>query len=174
MSTIIEHASAWVQTRTQGIFVIPASSGSGGAAKVGVDITPLNVIITPQKVGNKIELKFAVFGMSNSLSSATAIGFILKRNGSNLPSTTDGSDNYYAVNAVPFASGETATTTPSVTMVTLTDNNSLDSATTYTLAVRLTHSNSSTRNFYLNRSASAPASSAETGVSTTTITEYDL
>ena len=172
MSTIIEHASAWVQTRAQGIFAIPVPFGSGGAAKVGVDITPLSVTITPVKTGNTIELTFIVFGIGNNYS--LECGFFLKRNGVNLSNTTDGSDNYYAVNSISFDSGSTNTSVPQVNIVTLTDNNSLDISSTYTLAVRHTASNqASSTNFYLNRAFTAPPS-AESGVSTTQITEYDL
>jgi len=173
MSTIIEHASAWVQTRTQGIFAIPVPSGSGGAAKVGVDITPLSVTITPIKTGNKIELSFIVFGASQQASAE--VGYFLKRNGVNLSNTTDGSNNYYAINSINVNTGFISTTVPQVNVITLTDNNSLDISSTYTLAVRHTSANvSSTSNYYLNRPSSTPADGVESGVSTTIITEYDL
>ena len=172
MSTIIEHVDAWVQTRTQGIFAIPVPSGSGGAAKVGVDITPLNVSITPIKSGNRIELMFIVFGAGHQPSITN--GYFLKRNGVNLTNTSDFSDNYYAVNCVSFDSGHIFPTVPQVNIVTLTDNNSLDISSTYTLAVRHTSSIlASTTNFYLNRPRSVPSDRIESGVSRTIITEYD-
>ena len=173
MSTIIEHADKWVQTRTQGIFAIPPSFGSGGAAKVGVDITPLDVTITPVKAGNKIELSFIMFGAGHQPSIES--GFILKRNGVNLGNTSDFSNNYYAINGISLDTGHISSDVPEVNIVTLTDNISLDIESTYTLAVRHTSSNvSSVVNFYLNRSRATPGDRAETGVSTTIITEYDL
>jgi len=172
MSTIIDHEGAFVQTRTQGIFAIPVPFGSGGAAKVGVDITPLNITITPVKTGNVVELSFVVFGVGDF--PALEAGFFLKRNGTNLLNTTDGSDNYYAINAITTDNGSTATTIPMVTRVVLFDNNSLDVSSTYTLAVRHTSSiQASTSNFYLNRPSTTPADGVESGVSTVTITEYD-
>lgn len=172
MSTIIEHASAWVQTRTQGTYAVPVPFGSGGTAKAGVDITPLNVTITPAKTGNLIELSFYVFGVADNMSIES--GFFLKRNGVNLLSTTDFSDNYYAINGLSFNSGSTTTTNPLVSVITLFDRNSLDISSTYTLAVRHTDGNfGSSTNFYLNRPSSTPANGVETGVSTVMITEYD-
>lgn len=172
MSTIIEHADKWVQTRTQAIYPIPPSFGSGGSAKVGVDLGLLDITLTPVKAGNVIELYYLVFGMSFQQSSES--GFVLRRNGVNLTSTSDSSDNYYAVNAITFNSGSTATTVPQVIAIRLVDNNSLDIESTYTIAVRHTSFNViSSINFYFNRAASTPGNSSETGVSTAIITEYD-
>jgi hypothetical protein len=173
VSTVIEHPSSWVQTRTQGIFSIPVPFGSGGAAKVGVDITPLDITITPAKVGNYIEIEFVIFGIGNNPSFES--GFFLKRNGVNLADTTDGSDNYYAVNSITDDRGGTDTAVPQVHLVTLVDKNSLGIASTYTIAVRHTSSTlASSTNFYLNRAILAPQAGSESGLSTAIITEYDL
>ena len=173
MSTIIEHADKWVQTRTQAIYPIPPSFESGGSAKAGVDIALLDITLTPAKAGNVIELDYVVFGMSFQQSSVS--GFVLRRNGVNLTNTSDFSDNYYAVNSLTFNSGSIATSVPQVISIRLVDNNSLDIASTYTIAVRHTSSNViSSINFYFNRAAATPDDNKETGVSTAIITEYDL
>lgn len=173
MSTIIEHADKWVQTRTQAIYPIPPSFGSGGSAKAGVDLGLLDITLTPAKEGNVITLDYAVFGMSFQQSEET--GFVLRRNGVNLTSTSDSSDNYYAVNGITFNSGGISTNVPQVIIIRLADNNSLDISSTYTIAARYTSANViSSTNFYFNRAAATPGDSSETGVSTALITEYDL
>ena len=174
MSTIIDHDNAWVQTRTQGIFDIPIPFGSGGAAKVGVEITPLSVTITPIKAGNFIELSFYIFGMGHQPS--IPVGYFLRRNGVQLTDTTDFSDNYYANNTVSHDGGSAAGSVPQVNTITLFDRNSLDVSSEYVLVVRLTSSDTASDvNFYLNRTREAPSTSGrEEGVSTTIITEYDL
>lgn len=172
MSTIIEHSDKWVQTRTQAILAIPVPFGSGGTAKSGVDLSLLDITITPIKANNKIELEYVVFGMQNNGSFTS--GFVLRRNGVNLASTTDVSDNYYAINGINVNTGSVATGIPQAHIVRLVDNLSLDVPSTYTIAVRHTSSNqAASTNFYFNRSADAPADSAETGVSTAIITEFD-
>lgn len=173
MSAIIEHADKWIQTRTQAILVVPPSFGAGGSAKIGVDISLLEITLTPAKSGNVIELEYIVFGMSDQ-QSITA-GFILRRNGVNLFNTSDSSDNYHAINGITANTGHSTKTTPQNIIIRLTDNNSLNISSTYTIAVRHTTSNYiGAANFYFNRSSDSPATAVETGVSTAIITEYDL
>ena len=70
-----------VQTREQGLFDAPISGD-------GTIVTPLNLVITPKKAGNKIILEWIVNGEMNK-----DTVYIVTRNGIRLADTTDASNN---------------------------------------------------------------------------------
>ena len=172
MSDIIEHTDKWIQTRTQAIYAVPPTFGTGGGGKVGVDLSLLEMTLTPVKAGNTIVLEYYIFGSSQQQS--IELGFVLRRNGVNLTNTSDFADNYYAINSLTFQDGSPSTSVPQIIKVQLYDRKSLDIESTYTIAARHTTSNFiGTINFYLNRVQDTPASDVETGVTSTKITEID-
>ena len=157
---VIAHEDQWIQTRTQGTFTHTYEVGDGTI------ITPMTITITPQKAGNKAVIEFVIFGEA-ALSGRA--GFVITRNGVLLPDSSDGSNNGYAVNGVQSFDNNN-TSTPQVNIVRIIDENTLGIASTYNVLFRAT--NSSTETYYFNRSVNAPASSAETGVSTAKIIEF--
>lgn len=160
-SVVIAHEDAWIQTRTQGSF-----NHTGGGTD-GTILTPLDITITPSKVGNKAIIEFIVFGESTAESKC---GFVITRNGVLMDDTTDGSNNDYAVNAVGSSDGN-ETSTPQVVFVRLIDENTLGIETTYRVLYRVTK-NGDSKTYKLNRSINSPSDSTETGVSTAKIIEY--
>lgn len=158
-STIIPHEDQWVQTRTQGSFTTTTG--------IGTVITPLNVTITPAKAGNKAVIEFIIFGEP---SNSANVGYVVTRNGTLLADTSDGDPgNGYAVTAVPTYDNNNSST-PSVTVVRIIDENTLSIASTYSVLFRKTNITNYTLNF--NRCVIAPGNGAETGVSTAKVVEY--
>ena len=127
-----------VQTRTQGTYEAPAS-GNGTA------VTPLNIVITPKKAGNKIILEWIVNGEAHH-----NIVYIVTRNGELLANTTDAFNNRWAgITAQP--DDDNISSTPDNAVVKIIDMNSLDVETTYELRVRV--SGGTAHILYLNRCA---------------------
>ena len=146
-----------VQTRTQATYSAPISGN-------GTIITPLNLVITPKKAGNRIILEWIVNGemYHNTV-------YIVTRNGVLLADTTNAANNRWAgITAQPY-DGDTAST-PDNAVVKIIDMNSLDVATTYELRVR--SSDGAIRTLSLNRTAaSAGQDGYEAGLSVGTATE---
>jgi len=148
-----------LQTRTQGTYTTPTSGD-------GIEITPLNIVLTPRKAGNKIILEWVV-----NYEAHEDDVFIVTRNGTRLANTTDGSNNRYAgIAAVPYDVDKASTM--NTTVVKIIDESSLDIETTYALLVRSSHG--TTHTFYLNRTvSSAGADQYETGLSVGTAMEIN-
>ena len=161
MSTIIEHEGSFVQTRTQNIYTALSSSSNGTA------LTELDIVITPLKAGNIVDIEFYIFGEGGE-----GVGFLVTRNGIRLPDASNIANNRWAITGLnPFGFG-TVTKDPRVNVVRLTDYTSLSVASTYSVSIRSTWATN--RTFYLNRSvAGTGGNDQENGVSTSFIQEYD-
>jgi hypothetical protein len=146
-----------VQTRTQARYSAPISGN-------GTIITPLNLVITPKKAGNRIILEWIVNGEMHQ-----DTVYIVTRNGVPLADTTNAANNRWAgITAQPY-DGDT-NSTPDNAVVKIIDMNSLDVATTYELRVR--SSDGAIRTLSLNRTAaSAGQDIYEAGLSVGTATE---
>lgn len=148
---------ATVQTRTQGTYTAPPS-GLGSA------ITPMDIVITPRKAGNKVLLEWTLNGEIHQ----DAV-FLVTGNGSLLPLATNASNNRWAgTSATDYDQNESST--PTAYTVTIVDENSLDTASTYQVFVR--SSSSGTYTFALNRAlANTGADAVEATLSVGTATE---
>lgn len=148
-----------VQTRTQGIYS-QVISGDGTV------ITPLNIVFTPAKAGNKVILEWVINGEGWH----DAV-FIVTRNGTILANASDASNNRYAgIAASPYDTNNDTTLFNAV--VKIIDENSLGVATTYSVLVRSSYGLAF--DFYLNRTvASAGADSNESTLSTAIATEIN-
>jgi len=147
---------AMVQTRTQGSYI-------GSTTGNGTVITPLNLVITPKKAGNRIILEWVVNGemYMNSV-------YIVTRNSVLLANTTNAGNNRWAgITAQPY---DTQTdSTPDNAVVKIIDMNSLAVETTYELRVRST--SGSTVTLYLNRPQHVEGDYNEASLSVGTATE---
>lgn len=125
-----------VQTRATGTY---SALNTGD----GTEIDPLTIIFTPRHAGNKVILEWVVNGEGDE-----NIGFLVSRNGTLLPNSTDADNNRWAVVATwPFDNDDSST--PSNLVVKIVDEDSLDVESTYRLLIRSTESTEYT--FYLNR-----------------------
>ena len=124
-----------VQTRTQGTYSAPTSGD-------GTEITPLTLTITPTASGNKVILDWIVNSEGDN-----NMGYIVTRNGTRLPDTTNASNNHYAVIVTQPYDGN-YDSTPDNVVVRIIDNNCLNTSSVYRLHVRATSSSSYT--MYLN------------------------
>ncbi|PIY17484.1 hypothetical protein CO112_00865 [Candidatus Dojkabacteria bacterium CG_4_9_14_3_um_filter_150_Dojkabacteria_WS6_41_13] len=147
-----------VQTRTQGIY---AATGSGD----GTPVTPLNIVLTPKKAGNKIILEWMVNGEVNYNTV-----YNVTRNGVVLPNSNDGANRWSGIATSAYDQDEAST--PNNMTIKIVDENSLNVESTYSLLIR--SSNAYTVNFSLNRTlASTGGDSYEVMLSTGTATEID-
>jgi len=146
-----------VQTRQQATYSAPTSGN-------GTVITPLNLVITPKKAGNRIILEWIVNG--EMVHDAV---YIVTRNGVLLDYTTNVNNNRWAgITAQPYDTDNHST--PDNAVVKIIDMNSLDVETTYALRVR--SSSSTAYTLYLNRTVdSAGQDMYEAGLSVGTATE---
>jgi len=126
-----------VQTREQATYSAPTTGN-------GTVITPLNLVITPKKAGNRIILEWIVNGEM-----AFNVVYIVTRNGILLAETTNATNNRWAcITAQPYDTDNHST--PDNAVVKIIDMNSLDVETTYELRVRSSH-NINAYTLYLNR-----------------------
>jgi len=147
-----------LQTRTQGDFVAYPTGN-------GTIVTPLNITFTPKKAGNKVILEFTVNGEGSH-----EVGWIVTRNNVNLPDTTDGSNNMWAVTTAGSYDNDISTT-PNTRVVRILDLNTLAGASTYKVLVRCTYT-AQTNTYRLNRAhGSAGGDYAESLLSVVTATE---
>jgi len=147
-----------LQTRTQGDFVANPTGN-------GTIVTPLNITFTPKQAGNKVILEFTVNGEGSH-----EVGWIVTRNDVNLPDTTDGSNNMWAVITAGSYDNDISTT-PNTRSIRILDLNTLSVETTYKVLVRSSYS-SGTYTYRLNRAhGSAGADYAESLLSVVTATE---
>ncbi len=148
---------AHVQTREQAVYTAP-TSGNGAV------VTQLNLVITPQKAGNKIILEWHVNGDGHQ-----DIGYVVTRNNVLLSDSTDASNNRWAAVVVqPYDNN--LNSTPENTVIRIIDENCLDVETTYRLCVRSTKD--TTTQLKLNRSFNSTGEDVyETTLSTGTAQE---
>jgi hypothetical protein len=143
-----------VQTREQGDYIAPTTMD-------GTILTPLNILFTPKQAGNKVILEWILNGEAHHNTV-----FDVYRNGVLLASSNDG--NRWSGAAVASFDTEFLSTPNNIT-IKLVDENSLDIASTYSIAVR--SSDTVERNYYLNRTlnttgADGYESTMSTGVAT--------
>jgi len=146
-----------LQTRTQATYTT-ATSGDG------VEITPLNITLTPKKAGNMVILEWVMHGEVYNDNV-----FLVKRNGVLLPDATNAGNNRWAGITTPdFESNEDSS--PMTKTIRIADMNSLSTASTYSLLIR--SSGVTPYAVSLNRPiGSAGADYYETGLSSVTATE---
>ena len=125
-----------IQTRTQGTYAA-LTTGNGTV------ITPLDIVFTPKKAGNKIILEWVINGECHY-----DVGFTVKRNGVLLDNSTNASNNRWANIATSSYDSDT-NSTPFNIIVKIIDEDSLAIATTYSLCVRA--SGGAAYTLYLNR-----------------------
>lgn len=146
-----------LQTRAQATYT---TSTSGN----GVDITPLNITITPKKAGNMVILEWVMHGEVYNDNV-----FLVKRNGVLLPDATNAGNNRWAGITTPDYEAD-ENSTPMTKTIRIADMNSLDTASTYTLAIR--SSGVTAYTVALNRTVgSAGSDHYEAGLSSVTATE---
>lgn len=146
-----------VQSRTITTYSAPAS-GTGTA------ITPLDIVMTPRKAGNKMVLEWTIHGemTHNAL-------FVVTRNGSLLANATNGSNNRWA-GITTSNYDQNNSSTPDMFVVRIVDMNTLDTQSTYRVHVRAAEGANHT--LYFNRTVgSTGADGHETGLSVGTATE---
>lgn len=124
-----------VQTRTQDTYSA-TTSGDGTA------ITPLDIVFTPKKAGNRVVLEWTV----NFECDHNSV-FNVSRNGTILANSNDGVNQWSGIATVPYDND--IDTTPNNITVKIVDENSLDISSTYSLLIR--SSNGVTHTLYLNR-----------------------
>jgi len=147
-----------LQTRTQGDFVANPTGN-------GTIVTPLNITFTPKQAGNKVILEFTVNGEGSH-----EVGWIVTRNDVNLPDTTDGSNNMWAVTTTGSHDGDISST-PNTRVIRILDLNTLAVASTYKVLVRCTYT-AQTNTYKLNRTHnSTGADYRESLLSVVTATE---
>ncbi len=112
-----------VQTRTQATYVTPTTGN-------GVEITPLNITITPKKAGNMVILEWNFHGEAYNDNV-----YLVTRNGVLLPNATDAGNNRWAGITTPDYEGD-ASSTPNEKVIRIIDFNSLDTPSTYALTMR--------------------------------------
>jgi hypothetical protein len=130
----------YVQTRTQGTYSAPTTGD-------GTVITPLDIVFTPKKSGNLVILEWIV----NGEPSATSVVFNVLRNGTPLPNSNDGVNQWSGIAVDNFDNDSDST--PSNIKIKIVDESSLDSESTYSVTVRSSWSNA--RTFYLNRTVAS-------------------
>lgn len=95
-----------------------------------MEITPLNITVTPKKAGNMVILEWVIHGEVYNDNM-----FIVKRNGIILPDATNGANNRWAGITTPdYESNEDST--PMTKTIKIADMNSLSTASTYALYIR--------------------------------------
>lgn len=146
-----------LQTRSQATYT---TSTSGD----GVEITPLNITLTPKKAGNMVILEWVMHGEVYNDNV-----FLVKRNGVLLADTTNATNNRWAGITTPdYESNEDST--PMTKTIRIADMNSLATATTYSLLIR--SSGVTAYTVALNRPISSTGQDHyEAGLSTVTATE---
>lgn len=150
---------AYLQTRDQSI-VTALTTGDGTA------INPLNLTVKPSVAGKKLVIEYNIFVDSND---ASAMGFLVSRNGVLLPDSSNGTNDRWAISGIMSRDDEIIDT-PQNLSIRIIDKSCLDVDSTYRLVVRATGGTSKT--CYLNRSVnSTGADLIEAGLSTVTIRE---
>lgn len=146
-----------VQTRTQATYTTPTTGN-------GVEITPLNITVTPKKAGNMVILEWVIHGEAYNDNV-----FLVTRNGTLLPGATDASNNIWAGIATPDYEGD-QNSTPMTKTIKIADMNSLSTPSTYALLIR--GSAGTAYAFTLNQAIGSVGQAAyETGLSSVTATE---
>ena len=155
VGSVVQHAV--VQTRTQNTYSAPISGN-------GTEITPLNLSITPRKAGNRMLLEWHINGECHQ-----DVVYLVLRNGVPLTDATDASNNRWA-GVVAGLHDNNHASTPGTQIVRIIDNNTLATASTYSVTVRA--STGTAQTLYLNRTiGSAGSDSNETSLSTATAME---
>ena len=135
-----------IQTRTQATYTALTTGD-------GVVITELNIVMTPKKAGNKVILEWTI-----NFEVPEDVVFTVKRNGTLLANSDDGSGNKWSgIAAVPYDNNNDST--PSNVTVKIIDENSLGVLSTYSVAVKA--SGAGSLGFFLNRAVGTPAQSFE-------------
>ena len=165
-SGIINHTDAWVAPfQTQTSYSIPASSSS----VLGIQITSLDMTITPLKAGNIVECDFTLFFETTLVINA---GFVVTRNGVILNNASDGTIATRNPESVTFPQiyDTNAGSTPQKRTMRFTDHSSLGVASTY--AIWCVSTDGTTGKIWQNRSTLLSGDGWEVGCSEAKITEY--
>ncbi len=146
-----------IQTRTQATYTAPTSG-------TGTQVTPLDMVITPRKAGNAMVLQWVLNGEMHH-----DCVYVVTRNGTILTNAVNGSNNRWSgVAGHPFDNDQNST--QSNVVISITDFNTLSTASTYAVCVR--SSSGSVYTLALNRTlGSTGADAFEATLSTCTATE---
>jgi len=148
-----------ISTRANTIYTAPTTGD-------GIEITELQIVMTPKKSGNKIILEWVVNGEAGQ-----DTVYIVTRNGTKLPNTTDGSNSVWAGVAVSAYDLDIAST-PNNMVVKIIDEDTLNVESTYRLLLR--SSSGAPVGLYLNRTVNSTGTySYETTLSVGTAMEID-
>jgi hypothetical protein len=148
---------ATLQTRDQNTYTAPTSGD-------GVEIAELTITMTPKEAGNKVILEWHFNGEAQH-----DTVWIVTRDGTQLPETTDATDNRYAgITATSYDNNTTST--PDNVVIRIIDEDSLSTSSVYKLLCRSSTDN--TRTVYVNRTqGSSGADAFESGLSSCVATE---